>query len=250
MNYINKLVERLGGKYPGHGFYTRKLFMKYLSLVLANELREENVVNNETFRFRDDIETNRREKYLSCVEDSISNDTISQLRRKIVAAFDQSTAYKLLTTCTLKGMTEDQTFEISVNQNLELSEHYDRLLLDQIKSVYGNHTQRIELTVNAKFDQTNPTKTELPLNLGEEGSLWNRVSTKLLKYYGEGLHRSWFSKLEAVETENTKKVRGNKLILKAPSSFIKDWISSNYLTKMSECLKYLSSDIECVEVTV
>ena len=235
LNYINKLVERLGGKYPEHGFYTRKLFMKYLSLVLANELRQELVVNNETFRFRADSETDRREKYLSCVEDSISNDTISQLRRKIVAAFNQSTAYMLLTTCTFKGMTEDHTFEIGVNQNLELSEHQDRLLLDQIKSVYGNHTQGIEFTINAKYDHTKSSNPELPLNLGEEGSLWNRVSTKLLNYYGEGLHRSWFSKLEAVEDKahtdnasNSIKKNSNEVILKAPTKFFRDYIISNY----------------------
>ena len=53
--------------------------------------------------------------------------------------------------------------------------------------------------------------------------IWGRAREKLISTYGKATDNNWFSKLEAVEnTEN------NELQLKAPNSFIKDWISQNY----------------------
>jgi len=55
----------------------------------------------------------------------------------------------------------------------------------------------------------------------------------LISYYGkdgEALVRSWFSKLEPKVDEQKKKIK-----LKAPTEFIKDWISKNYAQILERC---------------
>jgi hypothetical protein len=263
LNYINKLVEKLGKKYPDHGFYTRAKFLEYLEKVLASELRHESVVNNETFRFRADIETNRIEKYLSQIEDDRSTDRISQLRKKIIAVLDKETAYRLLINCKFIGEkevsknkenadeSEDKVFKIEISNQIELSEHQDKMLLDQIKAVYGHDIQRVEFKPMKTFNNNESNKKlmidSLPLNLGKEGTIWNKVSTKLLEHYGERFHCSWFSKLEEVEG-NKESI--SKLLLKAPSKFIGDWIKSNCIRKIEEFLISLGCEVGEVEVTV
>ena len=46
---------------------------------------------------------------------------------------------------------------------------------------------------------------------------------RLIATYGEATDHNWFAKLEAVEDQDK-----NELKLKAPNSFIRDWIESNY----------------------
>jgi hypothetical protein len=203
--------------------------MKYMSDALAKELRQESIANNETFTFKTDAETYRKEKYLAQIEDSKSTDQVSQLKRKIVAVYNPDTAYKLITNCHFKGMTDDNVFEILVRQALELTADQDKKLLDQIRSIFGNEVVvEFKTPDNHKYETnkiTHETNKITPeLNLGEEGSAWYKVSNRLLKHFGEAVHRSWFSKLKV--DENYEK--NNILKLKAPNNFFKDWVLSNY----------------------
>ena len=45
----------------------------------------------------------------------------------------------------------------------------------------------------------------------------------LIEAYGEAIDRNWFSKLTANIDEQRKELK-----LKAPTSFVKDWIETNY----------------------
>jgi hypothetical protein len=193
-----------------------------MSDALAKELRQESVANSEAFTFKADAETYHKEKYIAQIEDSKSTDQVSQLKRKIVAVYNPDIAYKIITNCTFKGITDDNIFEIRVKQTLELTLDQDRMLLDQIRSIFGNEVAVEFKTANNFKYETNKISQEL--NLGEEGSAWYKVSNKLLKHFGEATHRSWFSKLKI--DENNEK--NNILKLKAPNNFFKDWVVSNY----------------------
>jgi len=242
LNYINKLVEKLGKQYPDHGFYTRELFLGYLSKALTNELRQESVVNNEVFKFKANDEETRKQNYLSKVEESRGTCRQSQLRKKIAASFDTDTSYKLVTSCIFRDKIQNNIFEVITSVSLDLTDNQHTILIDLVRSVYGNEAEHINFIIShsPKID----TPSEIPiLNLGKEGSIWNKVSKKLLEHYGEGIHRSWFSKLEAEESKTQ-----NRLILKAPTNFIGDWIKSNYLGKISEQLQYLGFDSRNIEV--
>jgi hypothetical protein len=75
-----------------------------------------------------------------------------------------------------------------------------------------------EKITTTKHINQNKTKT-ITLPTG----IWGRVRQSLIVTYGEATDHNWFSKLEAVED-----VEKNELKLKAPTSFVKDWIESNY----------------------
>ena len=63
-------------------------------------------------------------------------------------------------------------------------------------------------------------------NLALPDNIWGSIRYALIQHHGENgeaLDRSWFSKLEASVDETAKIIT-----LKAPSSFFKDWINSNY----------------------
>ena len=53
--------------------------------------------------------------------------------------------------------------------------------------------------------------------------VWGQIRTRLIKICGEGIDRNWFSKLNANIDEERKEIK-----LKAPTSFVKDWIQQNY----------------------
>ncbi|MGI4775971.1 MAG: DnaA N-terminal domain-containing protein, partial [Janthinobacterium lividum] len=154
-----------------------------------------------------------------------------QLKRKIASVFDTEVAYKILSnhTFALAELATDE-FEIkSVNNKgrVEITANEQRMLLDQVKAVYGNHIERLNLlTLNAASQSSELTATKSnnsAVVLGDPSSIWHKVSMKLLEHYGEALHISWFSKLSAEEDKERK-----KLILKAPTNFISSWINEKY----------------------
>lgn len=62
-------------------------------------------------------------------------------------------------------------------------------------------------------------------------SVWGRVRKRLVKYFktqGKHLDEAWFSKLTAEEVSGN-----NQLILKAPSNFIRDYVSREFKQAIS-----------------
>ena len=60
----------------------------------------------------------------------------------------------------------------------------------------------------------------------QSSTIWSKVRSRLIDYFGVNGHdldRAWFSKVEA-NIDNDSKT----LNLKAPSSFVKDWITERY----------------------
>jgi DNA-binding Lrp family transcriptional regulator len=65
--------------------------------------------------------------------------------------------------------------------------------------------------------------------------LWGRVRSRVIEYYnrsgkeGECIDRHWFSKLDPEVNEEHRQIS-----LKAPTSFIRDWVQTNYLRVIEE----------------
>ena len=231
LHYINKLKVKLGDKYPQHGFYSRAKFLEYLSKTLANELRQESTVNNESFQFKKDADTSRIDNYLRAIEDSKDTDCITQLKKKIVAVFESEISYKILTACKFKEkICKTNIFEIQQLRNLTISECETNRLLKEVRAVFGDKITELSF----KYHQVQRLASESAdddrpqLNLGKEGTIWRKASIKLLEIFGENIHRSWFSKLEAIEDKGQ-----DYLTLKAPTEFIKQYIQSNYLSEIT-----------------
>ena len=116
-------------------------------------------------------------------------------------------------------------FKISLKRTIDLTDSQYDAILTQVKSVYGNHINSL------KFELT-----EKPASKIFKG-VWGKVRQTLISTCGEAIDRNWFSKLEAVEDQDK-----NELKLKAPNSFIKDWIENNYqyLTNLSSIKNQIS----------
>jgi hypothetical protein len=72
--------------------------------------------------------------------------------------------------------------------------------------------------------------------------VWNRVKELLKIKKGEAVYKSWFRKLslEGYEKE--------KVLLIAPSKFIKDWILNNFKDEIISSFKQANSNIKEVEI--
>ena len=79
--------------------------------------------------------------------------------------------------------------------------------------------------------EANLESIALPLFLGEEGSLWNKISKSLLDIYGEARHRSWFSRIKSYLDERTK-----ALTLITKGEFSLSYIQDNYKIVIENCL--------------
>lgn len=233
LHYMNQLLLKLSSLKPEHGFYSKETFIKYMTKVLSNELRDATKVSNEGFRFKQVKEGAIKEKYLEEIEYSSDTSKHTQFKRKIISIFDQDTAYNFLTNCTFnEGEVENKIFVIEIIKSFEISENQKVRLIDQVRSVFGNHIEELDIkrssySLNSKTESENK---EFQLNLGNPGSIWNKISSKLANYYGAAMHYSWFSKLEAEEDD-----KGRRLILKAPTNFIRDWIDTNYKVVLEQC---------------
>ena len=230
LNYINQHVLMLDRKLDHLGFYNRKDFLTYMTSSLRNELRQAVSVNNEGFRFYHNPEEREIENYLTKIERSRTTCNESILRRKIAGRFEPKLAYKILrsTVFILSGVV----MKLKISHAINLNNNQEQILLNEIKSVYGNNIEGLDIEVvsytvpkkNSQALANTATRTEfnlpdLPLPLG----IWGKIRKKLQNYYGMAIDRSWFSKLTIEENIEQK-----QLTLKAPSDFYSSYIQQNY----------------------
>ncbi|RYE15548.1 MAG: hypothetical protein EOP34_02870, partial [Rickettsiales bacterium] len=257
LNFINQLLSKLAKNKPNHGFFTKDLFMSYMAKVLTYELHQAAVTNNESFKFREKdteevINSRYQEQYLGAVEYSTDNSCKGQLRRKIAAVFEADTAYKILSgykfdysdeninkdrgngesnSKTKAGHSSSEFKFTAINNynKVELSISEQARLLGQVQAVYGNNIERIvikaaDIITKANIKPNDYHCTAKAEVLGQDpNSIWDKISSALLKQYGEAIYTSWFSKLLAEEDKENK-----RLILKAPTNFISSWINEKY----------------------
>ena len=240
-NAINEILLSLSRKLPNHDFPHKKAFINYMAKALSYEMRDAVRISNETFRIKSNIsscDTNFKEQeaLLSRIEESRDTSLAAQLKRKLAGILVSGIAYKFLSAASFPDKSipvDSSTFKILLQTGVELNDHQKRLILAQVQSVYGNHINHLDFNIAGSIEHTkqsdmgdNTSLSNKPASNGLQG-VWAKIRKDLIDYYGSGglnLDRAWFSKLSAEEDEGNK-----RLILKAPSNFIKDWIETNYL---------------------
>ncbi len=239
-NAINEILLSMSKRLTDRFFKSKKAFMNYMAKALTYEKRDAVKISKETFRIRsniseDQIIKQQKEAFLTRIEESRDTSLSAQLKRKLAGVLLPGIAYKFLSATSFpdKSVSADSsTFKILLQTGVELNDLEKRLILAQVQSVYGNHINRLDFNIAGSIEhtkQSNVGDTSLsnkPASNGLQG-VWGKIRTNLIDYYGLGglnLDRAWFSKLSAEEDEGNK-----RLILKAPSNFIKDWIETNYL---------------------
>lgn len=238
LNAMNEILLDMSKRVKDRLFRSKKGFLSYMAKVFVYEKRDACRISGEGFRIKanqttEEITAQKQEEFLSQIEYSLQVSPEWHLRKKLCAVLEREKAYNLLSSykhCRLKG----DTFEIHLTKEVELTSLDRNIILNQVKASHesadlanGNF-----ISISAlKIVTSEPiTKAEEAKVTGQGGILqagiWGKIRQALIGYYGkdgEGLDRSWFSKLEAKVDETTKRIT-----LRAPTDFIKDWISRNY----------------------
>jgi hypothetical protein len=190
------------------------------------------VISKETFRIRsniseDQIIKQQKEAFLTRIEESTDTNLAAQLSRKLASTLSPDLAYDFLLAAKFPTCAEGNSFEISLQKGIDLSQRQYRLILEQVQSVYGSFISSLEFIIkNQESPRVNVSDVISPVDDAHPQSLsgvWGRIRTGLIKTCGEGIDRNWFSKL----TANIDEERG-EIKLQAPTLFIRDWIQQNY----------------------
>jgi hypothetical protein len=250
LGFINKLLLKLAKQYPDHKFPSKKAVLNYMTKALTYELREANKVNNDGFRFKLDSDSKAREDYLQKVEYSLDTSQTSQLRRKIAAVFEPEVAYKLLTSCSFNDPQGD-CYKLPLIQDIVISETLQGAMLKEARAVYGNSLKRIEIiaykTCNNSFADKKIAGETVDnyahLQELDSESVWFKVRKYLTETLGAAIDKSWFSRLELVAEDKVNK----KIVLKAQTPFIRDWINQNYQAALERAFSLQDFSFEMVK---
>ena len=235
LHFINQLLIKLASKYPDYKFLKREAFLNYLAKALSNEMHQACNVNNSDFRMSNcpldkDLydKTKEIDKYLSKIENSFDISEESILKKKLAGVFEPTKSYDFLKAYKL-SYKEGDLLKIKLNNHIELTDFDKEILLNQVKTIYdyglNDKVQNLEIEMPKKlepsmfFDRNEEILecSDLPKNI------WGKVRECLINQFGQGVDKSWFSKLEPEIDENERCIS-----LSAPTIFMKDWIQINY----------------------
>jgi hypothetical protein len=258
LNFINQLLLKISNKYPDHKFYNKSAMLNYVAKLLSYELRDTTQVSNGCFRFKSNAQnlcSTNMERYLEKIESSFDTSNIMQLKRKIAGIFAGDIAYLLLYNTEFSLNKNEFTIKVKSHTKPNLGSYQHDVLLEQVRSIYGNNITSINIVAedkaqlqsevqlqpslanklspnqtsdsNISTNSSGESKEDLSHinNAHNEPSIWGKVRLALIGHFREGeiLDRIWFSKLEAIYDHDRK-----KLTLKAPNSFVRDWVWQQY----------------------
>ncbi|UCM86207.1 MAG: hypothetical protein LF885_03025 [Rickettsia endosymbiont of Culicoides impunctatus] len=237
LSYVNKLLIKHSEKSPNNRFPCKEAVLNYMKKTLIHEMRPPSMANNPNFNFGKNNAIKARETRLRKVENNKDTKPLSQLKRKIVGAFDSDIADEILMKCSFFGVCDDE-YKIDL-ADISLSESDKDTLLKQVQEVYGKEVQQLRIT-----NKRTPSDYYLELSELNPESVWYKIRKYLIKLYGELIDKAWFSKLEAIEEDTTC----NKLILKPPSPFVGDWIINHYGRVLEEACSSHNYTFEFMKV--
>ncbi|WP_371222037.1 hypothetical protein ACA351_08325 [Orientia tsutsugamushi] len=239
--FINQLLLKLSNKYPNRHFVNKIAVLNYMAKALANELLTTEQANSGNFRFND---VGRfKEQYLANIESGTDRSMKAQLKRKIAGVFEADMAYQILTSCDF-GAAVKNKYYIKLLKNITLSDHIKFKILQEVRAVYGNDIELLQVIPFDESKQVTNSATEyqkttvLQQQISDEDYLSelskelgsNSILFKVRKYilqhyeYEQVIDKIWFSKLEVINEDNVNK----KIFIKALTSFANSYIKSNF----------------------
>ncbi|SPR16124.1 hypothetical protein [Orientia tsutsugamushi] len=239
--FINQLLLKLSNKYPNRHFADKIAVLSYTAKALANELLTTDQANSGNFRFND---VGRfKEQYLANIESGTDRSMKAQLKRKIAGVFEADMAYQILTSCDFGAAVKNKCY-IKLIKNITLSDHIKFKILQEVRAVYSNDIEQLQVIPFDESKQVTNSTTEyqkttvLQQQISDEDYLSelskelgsNSILFKVRKYilqhyeYKQVIDKIWFSKLEVINEDNVNK----KIFIKALTSFEDSYIKSNY----------------------
>jgi hypothetical protein len=252
LNSMNEILLDMSKRLSNRYFKSKRSFLSYMSKVFAYEMRDAVKINNENFKIKNnqskkEKEEKLQEEYLTKIEYNLETSQEWHFKKRIAARLPQKTAYELLKAFNIIDIKEG-IFNLHLSKHIELTNIEEKLILQEAQSTYEQldfsderlgHIQDIKIIMSEKaiiFKNNNQNKAE---ETAIPSGIWGRARERLIANYGRATDNNWFSKLEAVE--NTEK---NELKLKAPNSFIKDWINQNYFDVIEKLVSRESYKLE------
>ncbi|WP_342638515.1 DnaA N-terminal domain-containing protein [Orientia tsutsugamushi] len=256
--FINQLLLKLSNKYPNRHFANKIAVLNYMAKALANELLTTDQANSGNFRFND---VGRfKEQYLANIESGTDRSMKAQLKRKIAGVFEADMAYQILTSCDF-GAAVKNKYYIKLLKNITLSDHIKFKILQEVRAVYSNDIEQLQVIPFDESKQVANSTTEyqkttvLQQQISDEdylselskelgsNSTWYKVRESLVTCYGQAIDKSWFSKLEVINEDSVNK----KIFIKAKTEFEDSYIRENYLKDLESAFKAQGFSFELVK---
>jgi len=247
VNFANELLLKLDSKYPLMSFGNSKQILAYLTKAFQYEKHQSEKVNHESFRFAriepEEQKKDKMERHLATIEADLNTSAASQLKRKIAALFNTEIAYRLLTeskyTRPYAGV-----FLVELAYNLDLTETQQERLTNEIQLIYGKdievmYSEMDYNTLGNKATKIERQQDEIYLEELDQATAWYQIRVALKDQFGSGLDKAWFSKLRAEED-----ITQRKITLKAPTRFLKDWITEKYGSAIEQCCKIINYHLD------
>jgi hypothetical protein len=233
LNAMNEILKDIAKRLTHCIFYSIKGFKAYMVKLLKNEMRDENKVNNETFRItanltEEDKKAITIEKYLTEVENIREVSQEIHLKKKLACVLKPETAFELVRNYKDISIKNDIA-EITLRTHVELTELEKDIVLSQVKATHETLINGVFTPITGiKYTVTDKpiTSTAKAMNMLPRNGVWGNIRNKiseLLGKDGDAIDNNIFSKLEAEIDEQTKQIK-----LKAPINHLKVMIEDRY----------------------
>lgn len=253
LNAMNEILKDIAKRLTHCIFYSIKGFKAYMAKLLKNELRDENKVNNETFRItanltEEDKKAMEIEKYLTEIENNREVSQEMHLKKKLANVLKPATAYELLRNYKDINIKNDIA-EITLKNHVELTELEKDIVLSQVKATHETLINGVFTPImGIKYTVVNKpvTFTTRAMNMISRTGIWGNIRSKIAEYLGkdgDAIDTNIFSKLEAEIDEQNKQIK-----LKAPINHLKVMVEDTYaheIRSAAESIGFTFKEIYC-----
>lgn len=230
LNAMNEILLDMS-KRVGRLFCSKAQFIAYMAKVYENEQRDVVKVSGNNFKIKaNETDESKKiatyEEFLSKIEQQAIDHVCpeNQLKAKLANTLPPKTAYNLLLKAKCFNLV-DSIAEIHLSTPTALTEAEKRIVLSQVRAVYGNVDDLDFVTdgVRGLYSDVSDVRKQKPATLELPQGVWGEISKKIIDKYGVDIYKSWFARLDA-NFDSESKI----LELSSKSSFVIDWINQNY----------------------
>lgn len=264
LNAMNEILKNMANKLTNKFFYNKESFFSYMSKALSFELRNENEINNETFRIKanftqEEKNTYEQERFLTKLESSLQISPEWHYKKRLAAVLSREKAYEILSNYKYIRRV-GECLEIHVSKEINTSIGIDKILLENAQSIFNKiskdgafqHINQVKIInknsiEQEKFKQKNNEKLKheklkppsLLTKNSETMTIWEKIRKKYIEKSDnqeQALRIDSFL-FSSIEIKEQKK----DLLLYLKSPFYRDYIKENYfhiLRQLSQELGY------------
>ena len=208
------------------------------------------------------LEVLEEERMISRYESSLDTSPTGTLKRKIAGSLPREEAAVLLTNTSFS--IDFETKQIiakitSLNKRTEkLLCFYDKvddsrklMLQESLQNVAGSllgQGARALLICDFERGRSRTCENQNIITYSNN-EFYRKIQESLYKKFGEGIYRSWFSKLEfyRVRSQHSLGLSEETIYAVAPTKFMSDWVKNNYFAAIEESIRKVSS-VGCLNI--